>query len=67
MKSIRHAIEHAGLPESFCASPPSVMQDTLDHIITAYGSIDDYLRSIGVSKAQQLRIKLLLVSNESKL
>ena len=65
MGSILVEIGRMGLDERFAKSPPDVMQNTIKHIKSTFGSIENYLESIGVNaeKQSQIRKNLLLKSN----
>ncbi|KAI8923103.1 protein-tyrosine phosphatase-like protein [Entophlyctis helioformis] len=57
-----------GLSPEFALSPPHVMVNTIEFIEKTYGSISNYLESVGVSLAQQDRIRrILLDTNSAKL
>ncbi len=55
-----------GLGPEFADSDPVTMERTFAYIDSKYGSVPNYLESIGVSKEQQIEI-IRLISNKSRM
>jgi protein tyrosine/serine phosphatase len=53
---IKSELNDMGLPVEFAKSPPSVIANTLHYIDTKYGSVQEYLATIGISKQDQNEI-----------
>ena len=52
---------NAGYYDNVLKSPPQAMQATLHHLHVKYGSIDNYLRIVGLNDIQLQTLRLILV------
>jgi len=50
-----------GLSADFDLCPPTVMEDTLKFIVDTYGSVHEYLESVGFGWSEQMELQKLLI------
>ncbi|KAI8060629.1 protein-tyrosine phosphatase-like protein [Gilbertella persicaria] len=53
-------VRRAGLSEDFAQAPPQYMYELLNFLIEEYGSIDNYLDSIGFGEAMRERVRKII-------
>jgi protein-tyrosine phosphatase len=56
-----------GLGPEFAESDPVTMEKTFEYIDKKYGSVEEYLQSIGISRIQQEKLTQLLLHSKSRM
>eukprot|EP01120_Amphizonella_sp_Union-15-10_P017187 TRINITY_DN9478_c0_g1_i1.p1 TRINITY_DN9478_c0_g1~~TRINITY_DN9478_c0_g1_i1.p1 ORF type:complete len:359 (-),score=66.17 TRINITY_DN9478_c0_g1_i1:22-1098(-) len=64
-KAFESSLVKAGLISEFMEAPREVMVRTLEYLKTRYGSIDNYLEEIGFRLEKRMRLRRLLLDEQS--
>jgi protein-tyrosine phosphatase len=60
---LKSVVDQTGLRGEFLEAPSEVMEATLTYLDRKYGSVSNYLTSIGFGPERQARVRRLLSSN----